>query len=390
MQWECFPLWQEWRRNMKNYSSKTSQQTANKQDLNSQSISNQYTDNQAVKEQISQGQTTLVEQNLQPLKHKFLAQHMSEEHLQQLIQKMEEAKKMEMHKQNYTGIWKIAAAAAVLIGAFILLPNTSAAMANAMEQIPIIGQLVKVVTFRDYQYESDRNMADIEIPEIQPADNNSAANNTKDNSTNNMENNAGNNTLIDNTNNSEHGNIDSNVQENLNRTTAEINAEIKEITDKLIAEFESNLKTEGGYQDVVVKSEVLTTTPEYFTLKLICYQGAGSGYQWNYFYTIDLNTGERLQLKDIFADGADFITPISDNIKQQMQEQMDADENVYYWLHDEIEEWNFKAITEETSFYLNEKGNVVIGFNEGDVAPMYMGTVEFEIPAEVIADIRKE
>lgn len=179
------------------------------------------------------------------------------------------------------------------------------------------------------------------------------------------------------------------MQENLDRTTAEINAEIQEITDNLITEFETNLKNEWGYQDVVVTSEVLATTPDYFTLKLICYQGAGSGYEWNYFYTIDLNTGERLQLKDIFKEGADYITPISDNIKQQMQERMDADENVYYWLNDEIEEWNFQAITDETSFYLNEKGNVVIGFNEGDVAPMYMGTVEFEIPAEVLEGIRK-
>ena len=88
-------------------------------------------------------------------------------------------------------------------------------------------------------------------------------------------------------------------------------------------------------------------------------------------------------------EGADYITPISENIKQQMQAQMDADENVYYWLNDEIEEWNFKAITDETSFYLNEQGNVVIGFNEGDVAPMYMGTVEFEIPAEILDGIRK-
>ncbi len=72
-----------------------------------------------------------------------------------------------------------------------------------------------------------------------------------------------------------------------------------------------------------------------------------------------------------------------------MQAQMDADETVYYWLHDEIEEWNFKAITDETSFYLNEKGNVVIGFDEGEVAPMYMGSVEFEIPAEAVKDIRQ-
>lgn len=253
------------------------------------------------------------------------------------------------------GIKFAVAAAAVIVGIFIILPNTSATIAHAMEQIPIIGQLVKVVTFRDYKYESDRNIADIEVPEIKPEQ------------------------QLD----------DSTLQENLDRTTAEINAEIQAITDNLIAEFEANVKDEMGYQDVMVTSEVLATTPDYFTLKLICYQAAGSGYQWNYFYTIDLNTGERLQLKDIFREGADYITPISENIKLQMQERMDDDENNIFWLDNEIEDLNFKTITDETSFYLNEKGNVVIGFNEGDVAPMYMGTVEFEIPAEVLEGIRK-
>ena len=157
----------------------------------------------------------------------------------------------------------------------------------------------------------------------------------------------------------------------------------------MIKEFETYAEDELGYQDVMVKSEVLKTTPDYFTLKLICYEGAGSGYEWNYFYTIDLKTGKRLALKDIFVDGADYITPISENIKTQMQKQMDADENVHYWLNDEFEEWNFKSITDETSFYLDEKGDLVICFNEGDVAPMYMGTVSFTIPSNVIKDIRK-
>lgn len=273
-----------------------------------------------------------------------------------ITQKIMEAKKMDQNKGNQTGVIKfLAAAAAVVVGIFIILPNISGTIAHAMEQIPMIGQLVKVVTFRDYEYDSDRNMADIEVPEIKP----------------------------------EQQLEDSTLQENLDRTTAEINAEIQSITDNLIAEFEANVKDEMGYQDVMVTSEVLATTPDYFTLKLICYQGAGSGYQWNYFYTIDLNTGKRLQLKDIFKEGADYITPISENIKLQMKERMEADANNIYWLDNEIEDLNFKAITDETSFYLNEKGNVVIGFNEGDVAPMYMGTVEFEIPAEVLEGIRK-
>lgn len=296
-----------------------------------------------------------LEETLQDMKKEYLKPQMSEEQLAGLRKKMEEAKKMDKANKNKKRIIRLAATAATLAGIFVILPNTSAGIAHAMEQIPVLGQFVEVVTFRDYNYETDRNMADIQVPEVKVADQTG----------------------------------DSQVQENLSRTAEEINAEIQEITDKLIEEFEANLDDEMGYQDVMVTSEVVATTENYFTLKLICYQGAGSGYQWNVFYTIDLNTGERLALKDLFLEGADYITAISENIKEQMQAQMDADENVYYWLHDEIEEWNFKAITDETSFYLNEKGNVVIGFNEGDVAPMYMGTVEFEIPAEVLEGMWK-
>lgn len=300
-------------------------------------------------------QNDLVESRLQAFRAQYQARQMPPEQLERLLRTIEEDKHMNKQKKRRTIMIRCAATAAALMGAFIILPNTSASVAHAMGQLPIIGRLVEVVTFRDYTYDTDRQMADINVPEIKVSE------------------------LPEN----------SEVQEKLTRTTEEINAEIQKITDDLIKEFEANLKYEEGYQDIMVKSEVLATTPDYFTLKLICFQGAGSGYAWNYFYTIDLKTGERLQLKALFQDGADYITPISENIKEQMQAQMDADKNVYYWLHDEIFEWNFQAITDETSFYLNERDNVVIGFNEGDVAPMYMGTVEFEIPAKVLQDIRK-
>lgn len=307
-------------------------------------------------------QNEQVERELQIMKDEYRNQKMSREQFRLLRRSMEEAKRMNRKDRNKKRILGASAAAAVLMGAFVLLPNTSASIAHAMEQIPVIGGLVSVVTFRDYTYESDRNIAHVDVPEVQvqPIEGST-----------------------------EEGLDTSEVQEKLERTTEEINAEIRKITDEMIAEFEENLKMEGGYQDILVDSEILDTTGDYFTLKLICYQGAGSGMQWNYYYTIDLHTGERLQLKDLFAEGADYITPISESIKAQMQERMDADENVYYWLNDDIEEWNFKSITDETSFYLNEKDHVVIGFDEGEVAPMYMGTVEFEIPAEVLEGIRK-
>lgn len=35
----------------------------------------------------------------------------------------------------------------------------------------------------------------------------------------------------------------------------------------------------------------------------------------------------------------------------------------------------------------SDEGNLVIRFNEGDVAPMYMGCVEFVIPKEAVENI---
>ena len=299
-------------------------------------------------------QNDRLEEGFLLLKTEYHKQEMSKEQVEKLRAKIEEAKVEKKREQRKAQIIKYTAAAAVFLAVFIVLPNTSAAAAKAMERIPVIGQLVEAVTFRDYEYQTERNMADIKVPKIKLEGQSS----------------------------------DKKTQEKLEHTAKEINAEIQKITDELIEEFESNLEYDWGYQDVVVESEVLTATEDYFTLKLNCYQGAGSGYQWNYYYTIDLNTGERLKLRDIFQKGADYITLISANIKEQMKAQMEEDENVVYWLDNEIEEWNFKEITEDVSFYLNEKGNVVIGFNEGDVAPMYMGAVEFEIPSEVLRSIR--
>ena len=294
----------------------------------------------------------IVERQLDILKKEYQKQKMPSDEVEKLRNMMEEIKMEDMkpHNKHY-GI-KCAAVAAALMASFVVLPNTSANIAHAMEKLPVIGKLVEVVTFRDYQYESERNNAEIQVQKLALEEQQKS-------------------------------------NETLNKSVDEINEEIAAITNDIIKEFETYLEDEQGYQDVMVKSELVNTTEDYFTLKLNCYQGAGSGYEWNYFYTIDLKTGERIKLKDVFVEGADYITIISENIKKQMQEQMDADENKHYWLHDEIDGLNFKNITDDTTFYINENDNVVIAFNEGDVAPMYMGTVEFEIPNDILSDIRK-
>ncbi len=296
-------------------------------------------------------------EELKELRKEYQAVSMAEGQVEKMKEEIRKAKQEGKHRQRMVMLARCAAAAAAV---FVILPNTSAGVAHAMSGIPVIGKLVEAVTFRDYQYEDERHNADVEVPELVVRQDTAGE-------TENPE-----------------------QEETLKKTTQEINAEIEEITEQIITEFKEGLQYEEGYQDIMVKHEVLSTTDDYFTLKLICYQGAGSGAEWDYFYTIDLRSGKRMALKDLFEEGADYMTPVSEEIKRQMRQQMEQDENVVYWLdYEDVPEWNFDRITEDASFYVNQEEDVVIAFNEGDVAPMYMGCVEFTIPREVLEEIRK-
>ncbi len=290
------------------------------------------------------------------LKQDYQNHEMSPEQLDKMKAAIAQAKKENQKKRSLHILRNTLASAAAVALVFIILPNTSSGVAYAMSQVPGLSKLVNVVTFRNYQYEDDHNTADITVPEVAVS--------------------------TESTENSE-------VADKTKKSANEINSEIQSITEKLIDEFEAEKKQEDGYQDMTVKSEVIATTDQYFTLKLMCFQSAGSSAEWDYYYTIDLTTGERLKLADLFQDGSNYLDVISQEIKTQMQAQMDADSNKIYWLNSDMPEGDFTSITNDTSFYLNSDNELVITFNEGDVAPMYMGCPTFTIPNDVLADIRK-
>ena len=290
--------------------------------------------------------------NLSKLKKEYESVSMGEEAIHVMRQRMEQGKKEKKIMKMKTWMKGVAVAAAV---ALVILPNTSSSVAYAMKNIPLLGNVVNVVTFRDYHYDQNKKTADVSVSKIDI--------NTEG--------------------------LEGESVDNAKKSSEEINREIEQITNQWVEEFKETMSSDG-YEQIMVKTEPINTTDKYFTLKLICYQGAGSGFEQDFFYTINLDTGKRMKLSDLFIEGSDYRTIISDDIKKQMRKQMDEDENVSYWLDDkEVEEWNFEEIPEDVSFYVNENNELVICFNEGDVAPMYMGTVEFVISNEVLGEIRK-
>ena len=102
------------------------------------------------------------------LKKSYDTSQMPEKEVIKMKEKMNQAKAEKKNKHNKTIITRIWVGAAAAIAAFVILPNTSPSIAYAMEQIPLLGNLIEVVTFRDYQYSSDRNNADVNVPKLVP------------------------------------------------------------------------------------------------------------------------------------------------------------------------------------------------------------------------------
>ena len=271
---------------------------------------------------------------------RIAAPEKGKEKMEEAVMRAKEKKERIRRKRRIRSVGSAAAVFAILL----ILPNTSRTAAAAMEQIPVLGNFFQVVTIREYQVDEERYQADVKVPEVVP----------------------------------EHmDGMSEETAQQTKETTDAINFDIRQATEELIEEFKSTMEEfEDGYGDIIVDSEVLTDDEKWFSLDLVLYQGAGSGYERHRHYTIDKTTGRRAELSDFF--GEDYVETISEEVRAQMRKRMAEDENVTYWIdYEDVPEWNFESIAEDQDFYVNKDGKVVICFNEYEVAPGYMGCVEF-------------
>ena len=264
------------------------------------------------------------------------------EKIEEAVMRAKESKRKSRRMRTF----RCVGSAAAVFAAILILPNTSQTVAAAMQQIPVLGNFFKVVTIREYQVDEERYAADVKVPEV----------------------------ILDDV-----GGVSDETAQQAKETADAINIDIQKVTDELVEEFKSDMEEfEDGYGDIMVDSEVLTDDERWFSLALTLYQGAGSGYERHRHYTVDKTTGKQAELSEFF--GEDYIEIISEEVSSQMRQRMAEDENVIYWIdYEDIPEWNFTSIAEDQDFYVNADGNVVICFDEYEVAPGYMGCVEFVI-----------
>ena len=230
--------------------------------------------------------------------------------------------------------------AAAAMMAITILANIDPTIANAMEQIPVIGPISKVVTFRTYENNTDNFEANVQIPQVEAA-------------------------------------------------PEAVNKPIEQYADELIASYEKELaQSQGeGHYSLDSSYKVVTDNNKYLCIRIDTTVVMASGAEYTKIFTIDKSTGKVISLKDLFQNPSEKLAAISSNIKEQMADQMAKDDSVSYFYNSDMPEDDFKGLSGEESFYFNQQGLLVITFDEYEVAPGYMGAVEFTIPADVAGSL---
>ena len=91
------------------------------------------------------------------------------------------------------------------------------------------------------------------------------------------------------------------------------------------------------------------------------------------FYTVDLKTGEVYNIEHFL--GSDYQNIVKKSVQQQIAENKEKYPTLMYF----DEAVNNLKITNEQPFYINKDNQVVVVFNQFEIAPGYMSLPEFII-----------
>ena len=216
-----------------------------------------------------------------------------------------------------------------------------------MTKVPVLKNIVRVVTFHSYEEKKNYMEAEIKTPKVTGL---------KD-----------------------------------KKTQKELNREMARYTDMIKKEFSKDLrKNGGGHKSVTTDYQVLLNNDSFLSIRIRTETSEASSDSFSRIYNISKKTGRIMKLGSLFQEKADYRAVISKEIRRQMRQQMKADPYKSYFIDtkkDDVPVDEFKKISGSQNFYLTSSGDLVIVFDKYEVAPGYMGAPEFTISKKLLSSI---
>lgn len=253
-----------------------------------------------------------------------------------------ENKKLENNKKDWRRNMKKWYASAAAIGLIIVSVNASSTFAKSLENIPVIGNIIKVVNFNNYRIDKDGMDVSISLPEV--------SSDSKD------------------------------LEYKLNKEFEKEGKEAYKKYEAEVAELEKEGKT--THKSAEMWTESIAENDKTLSVAIYNTETEASAATSRKIYNIDKKDKTILTLEGMFGNN-DYVNVLSKNILSQMKERTKKDSNDVYFVD------NTFKIKKDQPFYINDKGELVICFDEYEVAPGSAGLVEFVIPSNVVSKLMK-
>lgn len=248
-------------------------------------------------------------------------------------------------------LWKgcMAAAAAFLVAGTVGL-NASPAFAEEMSKVPVIGQLAQVLTFRSFEGIVDDVELDVTVPVVKGMDGKELP-----------------------------SKVNAQIQQLTTNYEAEAKAELAEYKEAFFADGGTEEEWANRTMSLFIDYEVKYFKDDILSLQVTTAKSWVAAEEAYHFYNMDLANDTELTLADVL--GENYAEICNKSITTQIDTRLSMDENAAFFGFgddDGLAE-GFTTVTEDTPFYLNANGDVVISFPEYSIAPGSMGIQEFVI-----------
>lgn len=247
----------------------------------------------------------------------------------------------ERKKGNNKSFKKAIVAAGLAFSIFLVGINTSEAFASSMAKIPVLKSIVNVFTFVEKGTKNDVLEESAKVPAIE-------------------------------------GLSDEQLQMKIND---EINKKVEEglkLAEERAAEYKTAYLETGGkeeeYTPIVINVDYEVKSSNDKILSFIVFQNEtlAAAYAETHYYTIDLINNKEMGLKDVLGDS--YKQTIDESVSSQIEELKKNPDNSFF-----EGDMGFMGIDENQNFYVNAEGKVVVVFDKYEIAPGYMGAMEFVI-----------
>lgn len=262
----------------------------------------------------------------------------------QSIHKMSDRKVIPV-KTNYKRVVGGIFAASFLCAVVTL--NTNEAFAKTLHEIPVIGNVAKVLTIRSYHTEDEDKMISVKVPEVANEEGNAFINT-----------------------------VNEKIQALVNKHVEEAEARISEYKEAFLSTGGTEEEFASKNIQVDVSYEIKSQTDSMVSFVITSNENWASAYTYQYFYNLDLENNKEITLEDLL--GENYIEIANNSILKQMEERQEKDSNISYFS---VDMGGFTSIEKDTNFYINEENHPVIVFEKYEIAPGAMGIQEFEIVA---------